>query len=195
MEENEERADAGGLWPAKPHTLAKHRILTRYLAGWFPILTAMAARLGTTRRKITYVDAFAGPGEYTGGEDGSPIRALKCVIDRGLRVPVHFLFVEKDPQLFAHLRQRLDSMKTEYSASPSVGEVHAVYGDCVRVLGELLDRAEADRVPFGPAMCFLDQFGYSAVPIDLVRRIMSNPQCEIIAYLDFRSFNRYLGDA
>lgn len=51
--------------------------------------------------EILYIDGFAGPGEYAGGETGSPIIALDTA--PGYRSPLtaklHFLFVEKDDAL------------------------------------------------------------------------------------------------
>ena len=65
------------IWPIPPHTQAKHEILRHYLGAWFPILA-------TTQRRLLYIDGFAGPGEYKGGEDGSPIIALKIAKDHKL---------------------------------------------------------------------------------------------------------------
>lgn len=49
------------IWPLDPHTLAKHEILRRYLEAWFPIV-------GRYSHRIVYIDGFAGPGRYAGGE-------------------------------------------------------------------------------------------------------------------------------
>ena len=57
------------LWEIDPHTRAKHEILQRYLEAWFPILSSY-------HHRIVYIDGFAGPGRYKGGELGSPIIAL-----------------------------------------------------------------------------------------------------------------------
>jgi len=56
-------------WKAEPHTLAKLEILRRYLGAWFSIICQRFDEL-------VYVDATSGPGEYSGGEDGSPLVAL-----------------------------------------------------------------------------------------------------------------------
>jgi three-Cys-motif partner protein len=58
------------LWEIEPHTKAKHEILRRYLGAWFPIL-------GSKIPKIVYIDGFCGPGRYKGGEEGSPIIAIR----------------------------------------------------------------------------------------------------------------------
>ena len=59
------------LWSIEPHTAAKHKILCKYLDAWLPILQSFNGR-------IIYLDGFAGPGRYIGGEPGSPLVALEC---------------------------------------------------------------------------------------------------------------------
>ena len=48
------------LWEADLHTKAKHEILGRYLAAWFPILSAYHSR-------IVYIDGFSGLGSTRRG--------------------------------------------------------------------------------------------------------------------------------
>ena len=63
-------APSDTLWCRDPHTGAKHQILSTYLQAWFPIIASRFPGL-------TYVGPFAGPGEYVGGEIGSPLIALQ----------------------------------------------------------------------------------------------------------------------
>ena len=51
------------VWDRDPHTGAKHEMLRRYLAAWFPIL------LQGGFSGVTYAEGFAGPGEYKAGEE------------------------------------------------------------------------------------------------------------------------------
>src|SRR5438067_10017963 len=78
------------IWPIEPHTSAKHQILRKYLDAWLPIL-------GAYNKRIVYVDGFAGPGRYTGGEPGSPIVALEAALTHQAKLPgeLVFLFIEK----------------------------------------------------------------------------------------------------
>ncbi|MFX1535706.1 MAG: three-Cys-motif partner protein TcmP [Promethearchaeota archaeon] len=50
------------IWPIESHTEAKHAILKKYLNAWLPIITRWNGR-------VIYIDGFAGPGEYTNGEE------------------------------------------------------------------------------------------------------------------------------
>lgn len=100
----------GVIWPLEPHTEAKHDILRYYLGAWFPILA-------TTRRRLLYVDGFAGPGEYEGGKDGSPIIALKVASDHVLKSKLQrsgmelvFLFIEEDAARFQNLEGKIATL-------------------------------------------------------------------------------------
>jgi hypothetical protein len=68
-------------------------------------------------------------------------------------------------------------------------------GDCRDVLGAMLEECEARKQKFGPALVFLDQFGYSSVPMDLIRRILAHPQCEILTYFFWRDLDRFITDS
>ena len=59
------------LWARDPHTAAKHTLLRRYLNAWFPIMARQFRETG-----ITFLDGFAGPGEYTNASESSPTIAI-----------------------------------------------------------------------------------------------------------------------
>jgi hypothetical protein len=59
-------------WTRRPHIKAKHDLLVRYLGAWLPIM-------GRSMRKAIVLDAFAGPGRYDHGEEGSPILVLNAL--------------------------------------------------------------------------------------------------------------------
>ncbi len=81
--------DLGGLalpstrWKLEPHTAAKHEILRQYLNAWFPIL-------GSQHERVVFLDGFAGPGIYEDGEPGSPIIALRTLLEHAF-FPPHVL--------------------------------------------------------------------------------------------------------
>lgn len=189
------------VWSAEPHTLVKHAILKRYLQAWFPILCQQAAILqqqyGSLRsREILFVDGFAGPGEYKGGEPGSPVIALDAALNhsRQFPMPVRMLFIEHRDDRFKHLQRVLAPQLEQAQASPNVRAVEPRHGDCNDVLNAVLDQLEGTQIKFGPALAFLDQFGYSAVSMDLITRILSYGQCEVFAYLDYKDMNRWITD-
>lgn len=99
------------LWPLEPNTRAKHLLYQHYLAAWWAKLLQ-----APTVSRVTYLDAFAGPGRYRDGEPGSPILALEQLLHHNARDRmrlnrdrVHMLFVERDHQRHHHLQQELVS--------------------------------------------------------------------------------------
>ncbi len=182
------------VWPADPHTLAKHAILGGYLQAWMPILSRQLK--GSDR--ILFVDGFAGPGVYEKGEDGSPILALKTALSQAeaeqFATPVHLLFIEKDPERFEQLKKSLATLTSRVDANPKVVLLEPQLGDCETILTNELAQHSASGRRFGPALVFLDQFGYSAVSMDMVSRILAFPMCEIFAYLQWRDLNRFMSD-
>jgi hypothetical protein len=62
------------------------------------------------------------------------------------------------------------------------------------VLNDLLDEYERRGVTFGPALAFLDQFGYGAVSMALISCILRFGQCEVFTYLTYKDMNRFIND-
>lgn len=189
------------IWEIEPHTEAKHAILGRYLDAWFPILSRQShivgKRLGRQpTREILFIDGFAGPGEYANKEPGSPVIALKSALNHRLSfpIPVRMLFIEQRPDRFAHLKQVIAPLLEQARSSQNLHAVDPRQGDCDVVLNELLDEAEQTKIHFGPALAFLDQFGYGAVSMELITRILSYPQCEVFTYLNYLEMTRWISD-
>src|SRR5690242_20600084 len=92
------------IWEIEPHTLAKHAILREYLGAWFPIISKF-------NQRVVYLDGFCGPGEYKGGEPGSPIVALEVANfhnkQNTIAKEVLFWFSDENSERIAHLRALL----------------------------------------------------------------------------------------
>jgi three-Cys-motif partner protein len=83
------------IWSLQPHTGAKHFIFRRHLEAWFPKLSWTG--------HVQVIDGFAGPGEYTGGEPGSPLIALNVARTHRSDLSncqIDFVFVEEDLEVF-----------------------------------------------------------------------------------------------
>ncbi len=170
-----------------PHTAAKHLLLKRYLDRWFPIL-------GKHHQRINYIDGFAGPGEYSGGEKGSPIIAIESAmahVDQGTldsSVEVNFIFVERKKRFADHLRSQLSSLNP-----PSQFKISVVDGEFSDVIGgKILDQLEQDDKRLAPTFAFVDPFGFSGIPFDLMARILKYPRCEVFINVMVEFINRFL---
>jgi three-Cys-motif partner protein len=169
------------IWPLEPHTAAKHEILRRYLAAWFPIIN-------TGNNEILYIDGFCGPGRYTGGEEGSPLIALQ--VARTHRKPltgkIHFWFIDEDKDRIDFLERELLSVER-----PSHFHVHTNNGRFHEVIGSALDALRPDQQLF-PTFAFIDPFGFSGIPYSIVRRLLQQPKCEVFVTFMVDSINRWI---
>lgn len=169
-----------------PHTGAKHLLLKRYLDRWFPIL-------GKGYSRINYIDGFAGPGEYDGGFPGSPLIAIDAAlahVERGTLakdVQINFICVEADPESVRHLHNRLRLV-----VCPPQFRFSILEGEFSGVIGQILDRVETNGKNLAPSFAFVDPFGFSGIPFDIMARILSHPRCEVFVNVMIEFINRFL---
>lgn len=175
-------------WPCVDHTAAKHDIYRRYLERWFPILLAGA----NAYPAVTYAEGFAGPGIYAGGEPGSPVIALRALVDT---VPAdkgiaRFVFVDDDQRCVDMLRQQLTAAfplrPRSYEAMPAIPIER---GTCAEKLEAALDAARAWGKPI---FANLDSWGNAPVPFALLERIAANVSSEVIVTLQPQHFIRFV---
>jgi three-Cys-motif partner protein len=173
------------VWELEPHTRAKHEILRRYLQAWMPILAQGGFK------NILYIDGFAGPGRYAGGEDGSPIIAVKSALEHKARIKgnILFLFVEEKQDRAAVLQECLGELviPTNFRIKVAGGEKFA------KALEELKQFYTVRRSHLPPTFAFIDPFGWTGAPFDVVRFILGQPSCEIFVTFMYQEINRFLG--
>ncbi|HEX5326507.1 MAG TPA: three-Cys-motif partner protein TcmP [Acetobacteraceae bacterium] len=174
-------------WAIQPHTEAKHFILATYLRAWFPILS-----LGGFERVI-YIDGFAGPGRYSGGQDGSPIIALKSLAAQTLRLrsTFEFHFVERNRRAAVALSANIDDLRAEGAIGPTA-EVHI---HPRRTFDDAYDRILGPRLrayPRAPAFAFVDPFGWTGIPMRILSDLLRRPNSEVLVNFMFEEINRFL---
>lgn len=175
-------------WDAEPHTKMKHELYEKYLNRWMPI---MARGWGGD---VTYAEGFSGPGVYTDGAPGSPVIALRAILDdpklRTTSREMRLLFVDHDRRCTTLLSERLTLAAAPVALQdlPKYGITVAIEtGECVPTLEQLLTAHTA----WGrPMLVVLDTWG-SAVPLDLVRRVAENGNSEVIITILPQYFSRF----
>jgi three-Cys-motif partner protein len=157
-----------------------------------PDLEAWTPILATSHRVILYVDGFAGPGAYAGGEEGSPIIALKAALQHQALIPpetqLRFLFIEQDEYRAAHL----DSLVKSLSLPKNVNIRISSGGFEARFREVILDKYIERRAPLPPTFAFIDPFGFSQTPFELVKTILSYPSCEVLINFMYEEVNCFL---
>jgi three-Cys-motif partner protein len=160
------------------HTEAKHRILGRYLAAYFPIMARQFSTQG-----LCFVDAFAGSGEYTDGGQGSPIIALGAasrpeVISTGC--PLDFVFIEDHQGRATHLERLLTALDTCFPVTTAHGKCELLLEPTLAQLG-LWSRA---------LFVNLDGWGVDT-PYSLVERIGKSQRPEVLVTFGPQWFTRF----
>lgn len=181
----------GLLWKLEPATAAKHRLYKRYLDAWWPILL-QPTRTGYLRPRVTYVDAFAGPGVYEGGEEGSPFLALDRLLNHSARDRMHLsrervclVFIEKDGARYRHLVSELTRRFGCLDDLPV--RVVVRQGEAGRDTLAVLDEVGAWGQPI---LAIFDSWGNVNVPLGVVQRIAHNRSSEVITTFGPNWFSR-----
>jgi three-Cys-motif partner protein len=174
------------IWEAPAHTLAKIEILRSYLQAWFAIMGS-----SFRGRDLWYIDGFAGPGEYTNSQEGSPIAAMKAANAALTETPrwsagnIRCVFMEEDPQRFAHLESRLGQLtldrRLKYEAFPDT---------FAGGLSQLRTRPDNPFSPPAPLFVFLDPFGAKGLSFPIIADLLSRRSCEVLLHLDSDGITR-----
>lgn len=180
------------LWKLQPATAAKHRLYKRYLDAWWPKLLQSSRQGGRRRERVTYLDAFAGPGRYAGGEPGSPVFALDRLLNHDAAERMQFsqdrvrlLFMEKRPDRLDYLRGELDRRFGSLGRLPVY--VRPVPGEAGTDSEKLLTETGA----WGhPILAVFDSWGNVNVPFRLIERLARNPSSEVIVTFGPNWFSR-----
>jgi spore photoproduct lyase len=173
-------------WVIEPHTEAKHEILRRYLGAWFPILAKRQNRL-------LYVDGFAGPGEYKGEEDGSPIIALNVASTHFLTsnllrlgMELVFIFIEKDRGRCENLKHKIAELQV-----PGNFKIHVECDSFENTFGKILSQIEEQSARLAPSFVFIDPFGPTGFRMSLIARLAQQRRSEVLITFNYQALNQW----
>jgi three-Cys-motif partner protein len=196
----------GSIPEIAPHSLAKHRILREYVQRYLQVLTSVAPGMDVFR--LTLVDGFAGGGEYIDArtkivQPGSPlilldaVRAAETMINaarsKPLRIEANYVFIEKKRGVVAYLREVL---KKRGDSPTSDGNVALIEGEFEAHLEEVIARVKSRSRRASRAIFLLDQYGYTGVPVETLKRIFTElPKAEVFLTLAVGWITAYLPNA
>jgi len=163
------------VWELDEHSKGKHIVLKRYLQAWLAIL-------GTTHPRIAIIDGFAGPGEYTDGEDGSPIIALRALAEHTapISAKVAFWFIEAKADRATNLERLVAPYGQSLADRATIVVSHGTFDE--QLTGVLTDAA-AKNLSLVPAFVMVDPFGISHTPMSVISQILKNEKSEV--YISF----------
>src|SRR5207245_2394831 len=147
-------------------------------------LDARFPSMGRWNGRILSIDGFAGPGEYKGGEPGSPLIAIKAFKDHRTRhlvtAEVIFAFIEKDPRRAEHLEALVAGLRANLPPNCTVDVECGLFDEAMT---STLDALDAQQASLAPAFVRVAPFGVSATLMALLQHTLSNPKCKL--YLSF----------
>jgi len=157
---------------------AKHHILEKYFPAWAKIL-------GSRHPTLVYVDCFAGPGQYAGGEEGSPLiilnKARELVQKSDFSIVA--IFVEKNAATANTLRSQIPKdLPDKVNAVVLNEDAHDFVQELLNVLPEEM-----------PAFFFIDPYGHP-LTIPVMNQILSRPRTEILLNLMWYALNMHLNN-
>lgn len=175
------------IWDQPTHTRAKIELVRCYLRAWFPIL-------GSSHKRVLYMDGFAGPGEYTDGRDGSPVEAIRAAVEHTHarvfeRTKLLFQFVEQRPDRAKHLKEVLQD---RFPNLPSNFTWDVECGDFESTMDAILSGVEATNASIVPTFLFVDPFGWSGVSMKTIARLLRFNRTEVLFTFMVDSVNRWL---
>lgn len=186
-------------WELAPHTAAKHTILKDYLQAWMRIMT-----LGyNLNQRIIYIDGFSGPGEYSKGEDGSPIIALKETIkycdSMNSNPQIRFIFIEEDKDRLNNLKRKIGELFNEEDPS-KLEDVYQPnnYKNLLLVIlngqfeAHMEDLLESVNGNLAPTFAFIDPFGFKSMPFYIIEKLLENDKSEVFINFMYEDINRFL---
>ncbi len=138
---------------------------------------------------ITFLDGFAGPGEYTNASESSPAIAMaQAMRDDVTRwgTPTRLIFIEYNRRRCAHLRTQLDA-RFPLSGRPPGLTTLVRNGKCA----DLYQAAIADVCGWsGPVFANLNGWG-ADTDHEIVRRIAQQPSSEVLVTVQDHFFVRF----
>lgn len=183
------------------HSVAKHRILQRYLDRYIEICTRTPFM---EKLRLTIVDGFAGGGRYSfrGKElPGSPLILMRTIAEaqerlnasrpKGFEILTNFIFIDDNKYHTDFLRNEIEASEFRAMLDQSVTILTSPFSSLV----DQLIKSSKQRHRKGQSLFILDQYGWSDVVFADVRKILKElPKAEVFINFAVDSLIDYLSD-
>lgn len=165
-------------WEIDPHTRAKHQLLTAYLGGWFP-------KMASWNGRVIFLDGFAGRGTYSDGSEGSPVIALRRLLEHRHLANMAscdflFYFVEKNKTNAESLEGTIDAFTS--ADDPPVPEnvyTYVLNASFEDVAGQIIEHLTSRGKVLAPTFAFIDPFGYTGLSMSVIAELMKSSRSEV----------------
>lgn len=168
----------------------KAEIVEKYFDAWARIMANTqnehADRLGT-KKKLAYIDLFAGPGRYRNGAMSTPLKVLQKAIDNELyRERLLTYFNDKDEENARGLEKAIAEL-------PGIEKLtHAPHVMNEEVGSKIA--AQFEKMNIVPTLAFIDPWGYKGLSLRLVNAFLKDWGCDCIFFFNYNRINPGLGN-
>ena len=139
------------------------------------------------KRRIGYVDLFAGPGRYNDGSDSTPLRILtKAVEKENYANCLVTIFNDKDEQNIRDLEKAIRSLPKIENLKFQPEIWNEEVGDRIA--------AQFERVNKIPMLAFIDPWGYKGLSLRLVDAFLKDWGCDCIFFFNYSRINAGLSN-
>ena len=168
------------------HSRAKVEFYEKYLERYLPILS-----LSKYISAINIYDVFCGRGVYENGGEGSPVRALKAIVEAKKKYPSGTRITLR---LNDNDKNNIDSVK-QYIAHEVPGyeqfcDVKFASVDAESLLDSMTHWISSTRND-ERNLLFIDPYGYKTIHKDTIDGLMKNGRTEIILFLPVSFMHRF----
>lgn len=160
-------------------SLVKAAIVTKYFHAWARVIKPWAKQ---SRRKLAYVDLFAGPGRYRDGTKTTPLIILEDAInDPELCEMLVAVFNDKNPEYCRALEEAVAEL-------PGVGKLKHKPSVLNAEVGEGIAKV-LESVRLVPTLFFIDPWGYKGLSLQLVNGAIKDWGCDCVFFFNFNRIN------
>ena len=168
------------------HSRAKVEFYEKYLERYLPILS-LSKYIST----INIYDVFCGKGVYENGGEGSPVRALKAIVDAKKKFPsstkVALRLNDKDELNIESVRQYIAQAVPGYEQYCDVKFAHV---DAEKLLDNMTGWLQGTKND-ERNLLFIDPYGYKTIHKETLKGLMRNGKTEIILFLPVSFMHRF----
>jgi three-Cys-motif partner protein len=129
-------------------------------------------------------------GRYSKGEEGSPVIAIKAVIEqpRPIKAKVDFHFIELDKRRSDHLAVEIGTLKLPPHVAARIHGGQSFQDRFPEIWNSYAQKPGRSRPP---TFVFIDPFGFK-IPFSYVADVLHAQSCEVLITFMFEEINRFL---
>ena len=99
------------------------------------------------------------------------------------------LFIEADQERCEYLKQKVAS----FPISSNI-KTECICARFDKTISEIFRYIDEQKARLAPAFVFIDPFGFTGIPFDLIKKIMENQKCEVLITFMYEDINRFVSD-